>query len=48
MVLPSGEKEGKREKVMKLAHDMVVIKHPNLLAWRIELEWRSGMELEAY
>jgi hypothetical protein len=48
MVLPSGEKGEKREKVMKLAHDMVVIKHPNLLAWRIELEWRSGMEIEAY
>ncbi|CAG5144648.1 uncharacterized protein ALTATR162_LOCUS1582 [Alternaria atra] len=48
MVLPSGEKAEKREKVMKLAHDMVVIKHPNLLAWTIELEWRSGMEIEAY
>ncbi|KAI4930529.1 uncharacterized protein J4E92_004361 [Alternaria infectoria] len=48
MVLPSGEKAEKREKVMKLAHDMVVIKHPNLLAWTIELEWRSGMEVEAY
>jgi len=48
MVLPSGEKAEKREKIMKLAHDMVVIKHPNLLAWTIELEWRSGMEIEAY
>ncbi|KAI4927537.1 hypothetical protein J4E85_006048 [Alternaria conjuncta] len=48
MVLPSGEKAEKREKVMKLAHDMVVIKHSNLLAWTIELEWRSGMEVEAY
>ncbi|KAF1835358.1 hypothetical protein BDW02DRAFT_568095 [Decorospora gaudefroyi] len=48
MVLPAGEKKEKREKVMKLAHDMVVIRHPNLLAWTIELEWRSGMEVEAY
>lgn len=48
MVLPSGEKAEKREKVMRLAHDMVVIKHPNLLAWTIELEWQSGMEVEAY
>ncbi|KAG9191802.1 hypothetical protein G6011_10536 [Alternaria panax] len=48
MVLPSGEKAEKRDKVMKLAHDMVIIKHPNLLAWTIELEWRSGMEVEAY
>jgi superkiller protein 3 len=48
LVLPSGKKAEKREKVMKLAHDMVVIKHPNLLAWTIELEWRSGLEVEAY
>ncbi|CAE7210937.1 hypothetical protein CFE70_009369 [Pyrenophora teres f. teres 0-1] len=48
MVLPAGEKAEKREKVMKLAHDMVVIKHPNLLAWTIELEWRSGLEVEVH
>lgn len=48
MVLPAGQKAEKREKVMRLAHDMVVIKHPNLLAWTIELEWRSGMEIEAH
>ena len=48
LVLPSGEKAEKRDKVMKLAHDMVVIKHPYLLAWQIELEWRSGLEVEAY
>lgn len=45
LVLPTGKKEEKREKVMKLAHDMVVIKHPFLLAWKIELEWRSGLEI---
>jgi hypothetical protein len=48
LVLPVGEKAEKRSKVMKLAHDMVVIKHPYLLAWQIELEWRSGKEVEAY
>ncbi|KAF2827180.1 hypothetical protein CC86DRAFT_348437 [Ophiobolus disseminans] len=48
LVLPSGEKAEKRDKVMKLAHDMVVIKHPYLLAWQIELEWRSSLEVEAY
>ncbi|CBX97980.1 hypothetical protein IAQ61_010083 [Plenodomus lingam] len=48
LVLPAGQKREKREKVMRLAHDMVVIKHPYLLAWNIELEWRSGLELEAY
>ena len=49
MVLPSGKKAEKRDKVLKLAHDMVIIKHPFLLAWQIELEWRSsGMGVEAY
>lgn len=46
MVAPNGAKDKKREKVMKLAHDMVVIRHPYLLAWRIEMEWRSGLEVE--
>lgn len=44
LVLPAGKKADKREKVMKLAHDMVIIRHPFLLAWKIELEWRPGME----
>jgi len=48
LVLPAGKKEEKRDKVMKLAHDMVIIKHPYLLAWQIELEWRSGLAVEAY
>lgn len=48
LVLPTGKKAEKREKVMKLAHDMVIIRHPFLLAWQIELEWRSGLEVEAY
>ena len=48
LVLPAGKKEEKRDKVMKLAHDMVIIKHPFFLAWQIELEWRSGLEVEAY
>lgn len=48
LVLPAGTKTEKRDKVMKLAHDMVIIKHPFLLAWQIELEWRSGLAIEAY
>ena len=48
LVLPAGKKEEKREKVLKLAHDMVIIKHTYLLAWQIELEWRSGLAVEAY
>ncbi|KAF2122097.1 hypothetical protein BDV96DRAFT_483261 [Lophiotrema nucula] len=48
LVLPQGEKKEKRDKVMKLAHDMVIIKHPFLLAWQIELEWRSSLDNMAY
>jgi len=48
LALPVGQKAEKRDKVMKLAHDMVIIRHPFLLAWQIELEWRSGLEVEAY
>jgi tetratricopeptide (TPR) repeat protein len=48
LALPAGQKAEKRDKVMKLAHDMVIIRHPFLLAWQIELEWRSGVEVEAY
>lgn len=48
LVLPAGEKAEKRDKVLKLAHGMVVIKHPYMLAWQIELEWRSGLDIEAY
>jgi superkiller protein 3 len=40
MVLPKGKKAEKRDQVMKLAHDMVIIRHPFLLAWQIDLEWR--------
>lgn len=48
LVLPKGEKSEKREKVMRLAHDMVVIRHPFLLAWTIELEWRSQGEVAVH
>ncbi|KAF2470489.1 uncharacterized protein BDR25DRAFT_35240 [Lindgomyces ingoldianus] len=44
MVMPTGKKAAKRDKVMKLAHDMVVIRHPFLLAWEIELEWGHAAE----
>lgn len=47
LVLPTGSKTEKRDKVMKLAHDMVVIRHPYLLAWQIELDWRSALDVEA-
>ncbi|KAF2258540.1 hypothetical protein CC78DRAFT_526121 [Lojkania enalia] len=44
LVLPESKKKEKRDQVMKLAHDMVVIRHPYLLAWKIELEWRSSLD----
>jgi superkiller protein 3 len=42
VVLPMENKKDKREQVMKLAHGMVIIKHPFLLAWQIEFEWKDG------
>ena len=42
VVLPRGQKREKREQVQRLAKGMVVIKHPFLLAWRIEMEWKDG------
>ncbi|KAF2177387.1 hypothetical protein K469DRAFT_603386 [Zopfia rhizophila CBS 207.26] len=42
IVLPKGKKADKREQVRKLARDMVIIRHPFLLAWQIELEWGHG------
>ena len=40
-VLPSGKKEQKRQGVLQSARDMVVIKHPFELAWKIVLEWND-------
>ena len=40
LVLPKGKKAEKRDQVMKLAHGMVIIKHPFPLAWQIDIEWR--------
>ena len=42
MVLPKGKKAEKRDQVLELAHDMVIIKHPFLLAWQIDIEWRMA------
>ncbi|KAF7590726.1 Superkiller protein 3 [Aspergillus hancockii] len=40
-VLPTKEKNTKRAEVWKAASDMVIIKHPFELAWRIFLEWKD-------
>ena len=39
LVLGLDKKKEKRDQVVELAHGMVIIKHPFLLAWDIELEW---------
>ncbi|KAI5286919.1 Superkiller protein 3 [Ascosphaera aggregata] len=44
-VLPSEEKLAKRKEVIKLAQDMVIIKHPYELAWNITLEWQDFEEI---
>ncbi|PQE32365.1 hypothetical protein CJF32_00001107 [Rutstroemia sp. NJR-2017a WRK4] len=42
IILPSGEqKKEKHDKVLKLATDMVIIKHPFKLAWDIAIEWKD-------
>lgn len=38
-LIDSNEKNHKREKVFKLARDMIIVKNPNVLPWIIVLEW---------
>lgn len=40
-VVTAEDKPAKREKVMRLAHGMVIIGHPYKLAWDLELEWQD-------
>lgn len=44
-VLPADKKADKRKAVIQLAHGMVIIKHPFVLAWRIVLDWEDTEEL---
>ncbi|KAL4901386.1 hypothetical protein BDW74DRAFT_160376 [Aspergillus multicolor] len=41
LVLPANEKDAKREEVLQAARDMVIIRHPFELAWKIVLEWND-------
>lgn len=41
VVLSTNEKDAKREEVLQAARDMVIIKHPFELAWKIVLEWQD-------
>ncbi|KAJ9360584.1 hypothetical protein C8Q69DRAFT_410888 [Paecilomyces variotii] len=47
-VLPADKKQGKREEVLKMAQDMVIIKHPFDLAWKIVLEWQDVEDFSAW
>ncbi|KAL2835064.1 hypothetical protein BDW59DRAFT_168364 [Aspergillus cavernicola] len=40
-VLPANDKDAKRDEVIQAARDMVIIKHPFELAWKIVLEWQD-------
>lgn len=39
--MPSNDKRRKRDEIYRSAQDMVIIKHPFELAWRIVLEWQD-------
>lgn len=46
-ILPPGqEKAEKLAKVLKLATDMVIIKHPYRLAWDIAIEWKDPENIQ--
>ncbi|KAL8738690.1 MAG: hypothetical protein Q9181_000574 [Wetmoreana brouardii] len=46
IVLPAAEKASKRERVVRLAQGLVILKHPFHLAWKISLEWKDIEQLE--
>ncbi|KAG9963923.1 TPR-like protein, partial [Aureobasidium melanogenum] len=41
IVLTGDAKAAKREQVVGIVHGMVIIKHPFLLAWTVELDWKD-------
>ncbi|KAI1000305.1 Superkiller protein 3 [Podosphaera aphanis] len=49
IILPAGpDKVKKRDEVLKLSNDMVIIKHPFKLAWDITLEWSDLKHIHDY
>lgn len=48
VVLGANEKDAKREEVLQAARDMVIIKHPFELAWKIVLEWHDIEEFSQW
>ncbi|KAI3402018.1 hypothetical protein diail_3992 [Diaporthe ilicicola] len=45
---PGQEKAQELQVVLKLASDMVIIKHPYRLAWEINIDWRDCKETDAW
>ena len=49
IVTPAGpEKSARRDTVMKLANDMVIIKHPFKFAWDIAIDWQDNKEISEW
>lgn len=48
LVLPSDKKKAKRDEVYRSAKDMVIIKQPFDLAWKIVLEWNDVEEFSGW
>ena len=48
VVLLESKKLEKLKRVRNLARDMVILKHPFPLAWKVELEWKDVNELESF
>ncbi|PWY92680.1 TPR-like protein [Aspergillus heteromorphus CBS 117.55] len=47
-VLPADEKDAKRAEVLQAAREMVIIKHPFELAWKMVLEWQDIQEFSEW
>lgn len=46
IVVSTPKKAAKREQVQKLAQGLVILKHPFLLAWTIDLDWKDVADVE--
>lgn len=46
IVIPTAKKAAKREQVQKMARGLVILKHPFLLAWTIDLDWKDVADIE--
>ncbi|KAG4304867.1 hypothetical protein PORY_001542 [Pneumocystis oryctolagi] len=45
-VIDLHEKQSKREKVLKLAHDMIIVKNSDILPWMIVFEWEDFQRID--